>query len=141
MVHNDTDRQFFVDIDVQSKIEFTTVKIKIFIEVLVEESNIRSVFTNQIIDFCSLISHMPSNWQMKVLFGDLNRFPNIPKSCPIIPGHYFANKFTANVEYFPMKVIPKMTFFCSMDFYTIIQKRKAFLTNLKFEIILKNSET
>lgn len=137
LVHNDTNRQFAVDVDIQTKIKFHNLKIQTLIEILVEGTNSRGTFVNQIIDFCSLISHMSGNWQLKAIFGDLTRFKTIPKACPIEPGHFFVRNFTTDLKYFPMKIIPKMTLFGNYEFFTIIKKRRIVTSNFKIHCDLR----
>ena len=113
--------------------QLENLKIHVLMEALVEGSTNRITFINHIIDYCKLFKHMPSNWQIKLVIGDPTRFSNIPKTCPVEPGHYFLRNFTSDLKYFPMKVIPRMKFFSSFEFFTIIKKRRI-ITSLVIKV-------
>ena len=131
LVHTDTNKQYIIDVDVETKMQLENLKIQTLMEALVEGSTNRITFINHIIDYCKLFMHISPSWQLKLVMGDPTRFSNIPKTCPIKPGHYFVRNFTSDLKYFPMKVIPKMKFFTSFEIFTIIKKRKIITSLVK----------
>ena len=137
LLHNRTDRQYFVDIDIQTKIELKNFKLHLIIDGFMEGSNSRRTFIDQIIDGCNILKHVPVNWELKAILGDFTKFTYLPETCPIKPGHYFVHNFTTQLKYFPMKIVPKIKFFSSYEYFTIIKKRKIILSIVKIDSELR----
>ena len=137
LLHNRTDRQYFVDLDLQLKIELKNVKVHLIIDAIMEGSNSRRTYLDQIIDCCNILKHLPVNWELKTLLGDYLDFKNVPKACPIQPGYYFVHNFTTQFKHLPMKIIPKIKFFSSYEYFTIIKKRKNILSIVKLDSELR----
>ena len=134
-LHNRTDRQYFVDMDLQLKMELKIFKVRLKIDGIMEGSNNRLTYFDQTIDCCNILKHVPVNWELKTLLGDYLNYKNVPKTCPIQPGYYFLHNHTIQFKYLPMKIIPKMKFFTSSEYFTIIKKRK-----IIFSIVRVDSE-
>ena len=135
-----TDRQYFLDLDYQLYKELNNVKIKVSLEVQVKPSQNRMHFVNQTLDVCSIISNGARNWQIKTVLGDLNKYPNVPKSCPIRPGHYFIKNYTTDISQIPMAVVPELLSFANFEVFTIIKKRLITTNNINVDAELKYNE-
>ena len=140
LLHNDTEKQYFMDVDVQIKVEFKNMKSHIIIDCIMEGSNTRRTYLDQIIDCCTLVKHMPAKWELKAIFGDFTKFTYLPETCPIKPGHYYVHNFTTDLKYIPLKIVPKMKCFSSYEYFTIIKKRKVITSIGKVESELRYND-
>ena len=140
LVHNNTNRLYAVDINYELYKVVHNFKVKISVEVQLKESHNRIHLVNQTLDACTILHHGATNWALKVLMGDLINYPNIPKDCPINPGHYFIKNFTTDVKLIPMKVIPESKTFANFEMFTVINKRSITIAIIKVDAELKYNE-
>ena len=140
LVHNNTNRQYAVDVHHQFFKVINNLKFRVSVEVQLKESNSRIHFVNQTLDFCNILSNGARNWQLKAIIGDLSKHPNLPKACPINPGHYFIKNFTTDIKQIPLKVIPESKTFGSFEMFTVVKKRSITIANIKADAELKYNE-
>lgn len=140
LCHNISNRQYALDIDVHVRQIIRSIKVKVSVEVLIKETNNRIHITNQTVDMCTFMSQGPKNWQMKVLIGGFNRFSNLPKSCPIMPGNYSVKNFTTDIKHIPMRIIPEAQTFAVFQVISVVNKRISNLANVKVDAEVKYNE-
>lgn len=140
LAHNIPERQFALDMDITYFKIFPNLKMKISVEVLLKATQNRLHLVNQTIDVCSLLTHGGTNWHIKAMLGDLDKYPNIPRGCPIMPGHYFLKNFTINIKQIPLKIIPEVETFGVFEIFTVVKKRSVVISNIKIDSVVKYND-
>lgn len=143
-VHNDTKKNYGVNLKFILKTELTNLKMKIFQEVSIKMNGAypktRYNLVNQTVDFCSFLRKPTSNWQVAVYLKGIENYPGFPTKCPIEPKLYVINNFTVDTSIFPKQIFPDTRFFSLVNFFTIIRKRPVILTWMKTESELLSNE-
>lgn len=140
-MNNDTEKNFELFFGINTKEpELSSIKINTFIEAEVKITSNRFILFNQTLDLCSLMQKRTTNWQAKVIFGDLSRYPNLPKKCPVKKGFYSATNFTMEMKYIPFKVFVETLLKITMEFYTVIKKKIVILTKFSAQGLMKSND-
>ena len=137
LLHNDSSRQFALNMDFDVKKEVRNVKVKAKVQITMQFMENQQF--NQIIDICSFLQNTGKSWQMKFIFGNLDQYPNIPKGCPISPGKYLLHNTTSDLNSIPMKIIPEVKFLATFDVFTLVKKRPVPIFLMQFEGALKHN--
>lgn len=120
--------------------ELPVLKMKVFLDAKNRSTLKRLYILNQTINMCSILRDRTSNWQIKVIFGNLSKYPRLPKRCPVQPGEYFANNFTTDMTYLPFKTFPETQFTCKLEIFTVIQKRFISIAQINVNGLLKSND-
>ena len=123
--------------------ELAAIKIRISIEFIMKKkegySSHKVLLMNQTMDLCGLLKSRGSNWQAKLMFGELDKYPGLPHSCPIKPATFVLNRVTYNLNFIPIRPVPELKFFLVFDFFTSINKRRTSLSYAKIEGMIKDT--
>ena len=139
LLQNNPSMPFLLDLDFLVLKELKNVKIKISIEVYLNATHSQIQLVNQTVDMCKFLLNRASNWQVKLLFGSLEKYPNIPIECPIKAGLYYARNYTVELKFLPMRNVRAHKYFSTFELFTIANKRYHQLTQMKFDgsIVIK----
>lgn len=123
--------------------ELTTIKIRISIDFILKIgdsfSSNKVQLMNQTMDLCGLLKSRGSNWQAKLMFGELDKYPGLPQNCPVKPATFVLNGVTYNLNFIPLRPVPELKFFIVFDFFTLLNKRRASISYAKVEGLIKDT--
>lgn len=137
LLHNDSSRQFAMNMEYAIKKDLQHVKVRAKADISIQF--MEDQHFSQVIDICSFIKNSGISWQTKFILGDLDQYPHIPRSCPILAKLYVLHNTTTDLRFIPMKIIPDAKFLATFDIFTIVKRRAISITLLKFEGALKNN--
>ena len=135
LMHNDSKRQYALDMEFDTKKALKNVKVKVNIEMRMKF--LENQYFSQTMDICHFLKNHGTNWQTKFIIGDLNQYPGLPNECPINSSFYYAKNLTSDLNFIPMKIIPETKFLATFDVFTYIKKRSVPVSLYKFEGSLK----
>lgn len=137
-MHNNPSKPFFLDLGFNVFREVKSIKMRISIEVYLNDTNLQLQLVNQTVDVCRSLKHCLGNWQVKLLLGNLDKYPGIPRECPVKPGIYYANNYTVELKFLPMKKVRAHKFFSTFELFTVENRRYLQLTQMKFDGSIAN---